>query len=200
MDLSKTKFSNSTDEFWNRLKLYCLHTKPIKGKQKTMTVEITFSDLISVLRKASSNPHSHADAQRSYFSDLKEDSVLTRCGTACCVAGDMILRAHADSSEEEVATLIEYWSYTETPWEWVKDRLGLTEVEAILAFDINTHHEIHAQLADLLEQGLRLPDDEEMIELSYGSTYTEFECAYLDHQPEALDLDEVLSWMRGIAQ
>jgi hypothetical protein len=165
-----------------------------------MTVEITFSDLISVLRKASSNPYSHADAQRSYFSDLKEDSVLTHCGTACCVAGDMILRAHADSSEEEVAKLIEYWSYTETPWEWVKDRLGLTEVEAILAFDINTHHEIHEQLADLLEQGLRLPDDGEMIELSYDSTYTEFECAYLDHHPEALDLDEVLSWMRGIAQ
>jgi hypothetical protein len=165
-----------------------------------MTVEITFSDLISVLRKASSNPHSHADAQRSYFSDLKEDSVLTQCGTACCVAGDMILRAHADSSEEEVAKLIEYWSYTETPWSWVKDRLKLTELEAVLAFDVHTHHEIHAQLADILESGLRLPDDEDMIELSYDSTYTEFECAYIGDYGEAIDLDEVLSWMRGIAQ
>jgi hypothetical protein len=165
-----------------------------------MTVEITFSDLISVLRKASSNPHSHADAQRSYFSDLKEDSVLTHCGTACCVAGDMILRAHADSSEEEVAKLIEYWSYTETPWEWVKSRLGLTEVEAILAFDINTHHQIHAQLADLLEQGLRLPDDGEMIELSYNSTYVNFDCAYVGVYQDVMDLGEVLSWMRKIAE
>jgi hypothetical protein len=165
-----------------------------------MTVEITFSDLISVLRKASSNPHAHASAQRSYFSDLKEDSVLTQCNTACCVAGDMILRSHADSSEEELAELIEYWSYTETPWDWVKDRLGLSEVEAILAFDINTHHEIHSQLADLLEQGLRLPDNKGGIELSYNSTYVNFDCAYMGIDDEIFGLKETLNWMRAIAE
>jgi hypothetical protein len=165
-----------------------------------MTTQITMQDLIDSLRKAASSPESHAKAQRSYFSLLKEDSVLVNCGSACCVAGDLLLKAHSGSSEEELKAIIAQRGGQVNPVEWVANELRLTEVEATLAFDVDTHHEVHSLLADLLEQGLRLPDDEGLVELSCNSTYTEFDCAYVGVHQDVMDLDELLSWMRGISQ
>jgi hypothetical protein len=169
-------------------------------KEQIMATKITMQDLISVLRKASSNPQAHAKAQRSYFSELKEDSVLVNCGSACCVAGDLVLKAHQGASEEELNAIISQRGGQINPAEWVVNELRLTEVEATLAFDVDTHHEVHSLLADLLEQGLRLPDDKGLVELSYNSTYTEFDCAYVGVYQDVMDLDELLSWMRKIAQ
>jgi hypothetical protein len=164
-----------------------------------MTTKITITDLIASLRKAAVNREAHAQAQRSYFSDLKPDSVLVHCGSACCVAGDLLLQAHADESEEELVNLISKRVRITNPGEWVANELRLTEVEATLAFDGNTHWEVHLLLADLLEQGFRLPDDGNTVELSLNSTYTDFDCAYVGLD-DTFNLNELKSWMRGIAQ
>jgi hypothetical protein len=162
-------------------------------------IKLTIQDLIDSLRKASANPEGHASAQRKYFSKLKESSVLINCNTACCIAGDLMLKAYADEPEE-INKILSQKSRSVNPGEWVTNELRLTEVEATLAFDVDTHHQVHALLADLLESGLRLPDDEGLVELSCDSTYTAFDCAYAGIDDEAMDLDELLSWMREIAQ
>jgi hypothetical protein len=51
---------------------------------------ITLTDLINSLRKAASTPEAHEPAQQHYFSQAQEDSVLVHCGTACCIAGDLL--------------------------------------------------------------------------------------------------------------
>jgi hypothetical protein len=161
---------------------------------------ITIQDLINTLRKAAASPEAHAKAQRSYFSELKEDSVLVNCNTACCIAGDLLLQAYSDASEDELKAIISQRGGQVNPGEWVANELRLTEVEATLAFDVDTHHEVHSLLADLLESGLRLPDDEGLVELSYNSTYVNFDCAYVGVYQDVMDLDELKSWMRKIAQ
>jgi hypothetical protein len=161
---------------------------------------ITLADLIQSLRKAASNPEAHAPAQQHYFYRIQDDSVLVHCNTACCIAGDLLLKAHSDASEEELKTIISQRVGQANPAEWVRNELRLTEVEATLAFDSNTHHKVHTLLADLLESGLRLPDDKGPVELSYTSTYTEFNCAYVGIDDEIMDLNELLSWMWAIAQ
>jgi hypothetical protein len=163
-----------------------------------MTTKITMQDLVQVLRKASANPREHAEAQQHYFSDLKENSVLVNCGSACCVAGDLVLKAHADASEEEIREILNY-DTTFTPSGWVANELGLTETEAALAFSANTHHEIHAMLAYILEAGLRLPDVSR-IGFSSHSTYTTLNWAYLPDQDKCLTLEQVLDWMLEIAE
>jgi hypothetical protein len=162
-------------------------------------IKITIQDLIDSLRKASANPEGHASAQRNYFSKVKENSVLVNCNTACCIAGDLMLKAHQDSSDE-INKILSQCSRSVNPGEWVAEELGLTEVEAILAFDVNTHYEIHALLADILEQGLRLSDDQNTVELSYNSTYTYFDCAYIGLYDGFTTLGEIKNWMRGIAK
>jgi hypothetical protein len=161
---------------------------------------ITLSDLIQSLRKAASNPEAHSPAQQHYFSKAQDDSVLVNCGSACCIAGDLHLKAHADSSEQELRELINKCGKPIIPGDWVREELGLSDVEATLAFDANTHHEIHELLANLLEQGLRLPDSEGRIEISCESTYTEFDCAYFGYYESPVDLDGVLYWMSDIAR
>jgi hypothetical protein len=163
-----------------------------------MTVQITLQDLIDSLRKASANPEAHETAQEYYFSELQDDSVLVHCGTACCIAGDLLLKAHADASEEEIRAILNYETMF-TPGSWVASELGLTETEATLAFSAHTHHEIHAMLADILEAGLRLPCVGR-IGISNHSTYTKFEWAYMSDKDKCMTLEEVLDWMREIAE
>jgi hypothetical protein len=161
-------------------------------------IKITMSDLVQTLRKAAAHPEKHARAQLKYFSLVREDSVLVNCGTACCVAGDLMLKAHADEPEERIGKIIYAWGYPVTPSEWVKYKLGLTGLETTLAFDANTHYRVHSLLADLLEQGLRLPDVC-AVGLSCDSNYVEFDCAFFDFYQESLGLEELLDWMREIA-
>jgi hypothetical protein len=160
-----------------------------------MTTQITLADLVNSLRKAASNPEAHAQAQRSYFSALKENSVLTNCGTACCVAGDLMLQAHADT---EAAQEIILNPYKDDPYDWVQNTLELSNLEANLAFNPDTHYQIHLVLADLLEAGLRLPDVDY---LSLASTYTQFRWARLEDEDRGdMGLDELLDWMREVAR
>jgi hypothetical protein len=161
---------------------------------------VTIQDLIATLRKASANPESHAPAQMQYFSELKPNSVLTHCGTACCIAGDLILRAslNEQASQAEIDRII-LTPYESDPYSWAQDALGLSNVEASLAFESNTHHEIHSLLADLLEAGLRLPD-RDAVSMHSASTYTVFHEAYLEEEDRYMDLEELKEWMRFIAQ
>jgi hypothetical protein len=162
-------------------------------------IKLTLQDLINSLRRASANPEGHAYAQRNYFSRVKENSVLINCNTACCIAGDLMLKAYADEPEK-LDKILSQKSRSVNPGEWVANELRLTEVEATLAFDVNTHHEIHETLADLLDQGFRLPDHGNTVELSYNSTYTKFDCAYVGLYDGFTTLGEMKRWMRGIAQ
>jgi hypothetical protein len=160
---------------------------------------ITITDLIETLRKAASNPEAHAPAQRKYFTPLKENSVLVNCNTACCVAGDLMLKAHKGASEEKIDAILSYWVYPVTPGIWVANELGLTDLEVTLAFGHNTHYRIHLLLADLLESGLRLHHFGE-VEISRGSNYTTFEWASLgESDNKGVNLREFLEWMRSIA-
>jgi hypothetical protein len=163
-------------------------------------IKLTLQDLIDSLRKASANPEAHAKAQKSCLSRLKSDSVLVNHGRACCVAGDLMLKAHQGASREYINDIIGYCDRDIDPVAWVTNELGLSDIEAILAFDSNTHHAIHETLADLLDQGFRLPDHGNTVELSYNSTYTEFDCAYVGLYDEFTTLGEMKSWMRGIAE
>jgi hypothetical protein len=163
-----------------------------------MTIKITLKDLVDSLRKAASNPEEHAPAQRKYFTSLKPNSVLVNCGSACCVAGDLILKAHKGASEEKIDAILSYWRYPVTPGQWVSRELGLTDIESTLAFSASTHYLIHLTLADLLEQGLRLDHFGE-VEISRGSNYTTFEWASLgDSDDKGVNLQELLEWMRSI--
>jgi hypothetical protein len=163
-------------------------------------IKLTMSDLVQTLRKAAADPERHASAQLTYFSDLKEDSVLTQCGTACCVAGDMILRAHADESKRKIQSIIEEWTTKIDPWSWVTKELELTGVEAELAFGSNTHYLVHLLLADLLEAGLRL-HHRGGVDMSCISTYTYFDWASPgDGEGRCMNLEEFLDWMRSIAK
>jgi hypothetical protein len=164
-----------------------------------MTIKITLADLIQSLRKAAANPEAHSLAQQSYFSELQEDSVLVNCGTACCIAGDLILKAHVDdqSSQEEIDEILD--SGDMDPYDWVQYALRLSNVEATLAFDPGTHYEIHLLLADLLGAGLRL-DDMDYVMISPESTYTVFHWAHLEDDDVSLNLEELKEWMRSIAK
>jgi hypothetical protein len=162
---------------------------------------ITMTDLINSLRKVAANPEAHSKAQKSCFSRLKSDSVLVNHGRACCVAGYLMLKAHEGASTEDINDIIGYCDRDIDPVAWVTNELGLSDVEATLAFDANTHSEIHILLADLLENGFRLPDNEaEPIELSYNSTYTKFDCVYVGLYDGITTLGEMRSWMRRRAQ
>jgi hypothetical protein len=163
-----------------------------------MTIQLTLTDLVKSLRKASANPEAHKPAQLMYFSPLQDNSVLTHCGTACCIAGDLFLQAHADASENVLKGIID--RYPITTWTWVADQLGLTYVEATLAFDSRTHCQVHALLADLFESGLRLycPDS---VVMSSKNTYTEFHRASIGAGDcEGVDLEGLLDLMESIAQ
>jgi hypothetical protein len=169
--------------------------KPSQSKEiNAMTVQITINDLVDSLRKASASPESHALAQQVYFSELKPNSVLINCGSACCIAGDLILQAHADSEEAQKILI----NTDETdPCDWVQAALGLSNLEANLAFNPATHYQIHMVLADILGQGLRLPDVDYV---ALASTYTEFRWARLEDENKDLDLEGLLEWMRSIAR
>jgi hypothetical protein len=163
-----------------------------------MTIQITIADLVDSLRKASANPHAHEPAQLTYFSKLQKNSVLTHCDTACCIAGDLLLRAHADYSEEELKALVD--NYPINLWALVSDKLKLNRVEATLAFDCRTHYRVHRLLADLLESGLRLYCPESVV-LYHKNTYTRFYRAFLGHgDAKVVGLKELLDWMEAIAQ
>jgi hypothetical protein len=159
-----------------------------------MTIKITLADLVKSLRKAAANPEAHAPAQQVYFSELKPNSVLINCGSACCIAGDLILRAHADT--EEAQKLLINTDKTD-PCDWVQAALGLSNLESDLAFNPGTHYQIHLVLADILDAGLRLPDVDYV---ALASTYTEFRWARLEDESRDLDLEELLDWMRSSAR
>jgi hypothetical protein len=161
-----------------------------------MTTQITISDFIASLRKAAANSDSYSEAHRTYFSPAKEDSVLTHRGSACCVSGDLFLQAHESVSDEGIEELVSYIN----PDEWVAETLGLTDLESRLAFDVNTHHEVHVLLANILEAGMRLPDHSGSVHLSCESTYTAFYSAHVGYCKEALSLEQLKSWMREIAK
>lgn len=163
-------------------------------------IQITLTDLIQTLRKAASNPEGHEPAQRRYFSELQDDSVLVNCGTACCIAGDLALKAHADASKREIKNIIKHWTGMATPGIWVAKELGLSYAERILAFDGNTHYEAHLLLADLLEAGLRIPDSVGTLGLSCESTYTAFDYAYFGFDESRMNLEELKAWMRSVAK
>jgi hypothetical protein len=160
---------------------------------------VTMTDLIHSLRKAAAHPEAHSSAQQSYFSDIRENSVLVNCGTACCIAGDLMLQEHVNNqaTEDQLNTILD--SRSIDPDEWATRALGLSDVESVLAFDSNTHYEVHLLLADLLEAGLRLPGDG-LVSMSYESTYTEFHRAYLDDEKTSITLNELKDWMRSIAK
>lgn len=163
-----------------------------------MTIQITMSDLISSLRKAASRPEAHAPAQRTFFSALQEDSVLVNCGTACCIAGDLLIKAHADEKEDDLKQLI--ISHPLSTGRWVSNQLGLTKLEAVLAFDSRTHYRVHELLANLLESGLRLSHSEYVV-MSNQNTYTYFHRASLGAgDKKGVDLDGLLDWMQSIAR
>jgi broad specificity phosphatase PhoE len=166
-----------------------------------MTTQITMSDLIAALRSAASNPEAHEQAQQSHFSTLQEDSVLVSHGIACDVAGYLMLKAHEGASEEEVReiTNLDYYSYDLTPGEWVARELGLSDVEATLAFSSCTHHQIHLLLADILEAGRRLPDVERL-GVSSDSLYTSFDWAYLANQDYYISLEQLKQWMQSFSR
>jgi hypothetical protein len=157
---------------------------------------ITINSLIQSLRIAGSNPEAHAPAQLEYFSELQEDSVLVNCGTACCIAGDLMLKAHADNLAAQVEILD---SIEMDPYDWVQNALGLSNLESTLAFEPNTHYELHLLLADLLEAGLRLPDVD-YLAISPASTYTEFHWARLEDEDMFMGLNDLKSWMVSIAR
>jgi hypothetical protein len=163
-------------------------------------IQLTLTDLVKSLRKAASDPEAHAPAQRKYFTPLRSNSVLVNCNTACCVGGDLILKAHKGASERKIGEIMSYWYYYRvTPGRWVASKLELTDLETTLAFSPNTHYKIHLLLADLLEQGLRLHHFGE-VEISRGSNYTSFEWASLgDSDGKGVNLREFLEWMRLIA-
>jgi hypothetical protein len=163
-------------------------------------IKITMSDLVQTLRKAAAHPERHASAQLKYFSPIKEDSVLVNCGSACCVAGDLMLKAHADEPKRKLNDIIEKWNVKVDPWSWVTKELGLTGLESELAFDSNTHYRVHLVLADLLEAGLRL-EYRGGVEMSAMSTYTHFDWASPgDDEGRCMNLEEFLEWMRAIAK
>jgi hypothetical protein len=167
-----------------------------------MTTQITINDLVQALRKAASNPEAHEPAQRSFFSKLKEDSVLVSHDKACCVAGYLMLKAHEGACESEIADIVEldYYSCSDGhPSEWVSNELGLTYVEQTLAFDSCTHHAVHRLLADLLEAGLRLPNVG-TVGLSSNSDYTNLSWVFVSNPDRFLSLDELLDWMRANAK
>jgi hypothetical protein len=161
--------------------------------------KLTIQDLINSLRKASANPEAHSPAQQYYFSAVQDDSVLVHCNTACCIAGDLLLKAHSDASDSEIREMIDKCGRPIVPEDWVQKELGLSDVETTLAFDASTHHEIHSLLADILEQGLRLPDSSGRLELSCESTYIDFDCGYFGYYEHPVDLEGVLEWMSKIA-
>jgi hypothetical protein len=164
-----------------------------------MTIKITLTDLVASLRKAASDPEAHAPAQRRYFTPLKPNSILVNCGRACCVAGDVMFKAYRGASERKMDEILSYWLYQVTPRQWVSRELGLTDLEVTLAFSANTHYRIHLLLADLLESGLRLHHFGE-VEISRGSTYTNFEWASLgESDDKGVNLQELLEWMGLIA-
>jgi hypothetical protein len=161
--------------------------------------QITITDLIATLRKAASKPEGHAKAQQGYFSPVQEDSVLTICDHACCVAGYLFLYAHEGLPDYQLMEFIEYSGGNFPPDEWVAKALELSDIEATLAFDSGTHYKVHELLADLLEAGLRLPSTETAM-ISYSSTYTKFERIYLDSFRNSMELEELLDWMRANAK
>lgn len=158
---------------------------------------ITMTDLIYSLRTAAASPEAHSLAQGSYFSELQDDSVLVNCGTACCIAGHLMLKGHQDEPQQEIDKILN--TNGRDPEDWVRNSLELSNVESTLAFDPNTYYEIHLVLADLLEAGLRLPDRDRVV-LSEDSWYTEFFWAYLEDEDRYLNLQETLDWMRSIAE
>jgi hypothetical protein len=164
-----------------------------------MNTKITMQDLIDTLRKAAASPEGHEPAQKRFFSSLKENSVLVDSGVACCVAGYLRLKAHEGAPEKEITEIISQARFPGTPSTWVAKELGLSCVERALAFDANSHNEVHSLLADLLEQGLRLPDVD-YVNLSSESTYTKFEWARLQSQSNYMDLKDLKGWMREIAE
>lgn len=101
------------------------------------------------------------------------------------------------AADAEIARIIH--SDAIRPDIWVRAMLGLTQVEEALAFECNTHYEIHLLLADLLEAGLRL-NAPGMVEFPSDATYTEFRWLYLDDTDVFLNLQETLDWMREIAE
>jgi hypothetical protein len=161
--------------------------------------KITMTDLIATLRKAAASPASHSEAQKQYFSQLKEDSVLTICDHACCVAGYLFLYAHEGLPDYQLMDFIEYSGGNVPPDEWVAKALELSDIEATLAFDSGTHYKVHELLADLLEAGLRLPSTGTAM-ISYFSAYTKFERIYLDSFRNSMELEELLDWMRASAK
>jgi hypothetical protein len=163
-----------------------------------MTIKITITDLVQTLRKAASQPERHASAQLKYFSRFHSNSVLTSHGYTCCVAGYLILKAHEGFPERKIEAIVTHCAYPVDPASWVRQMLGLTYSEELLAFHPHTHHKIHSLLSDLLEAGLRLPDDdsEEVLGLSCEGSYTEFNYGYFGgYDAEYMSLDELLAWM-----
>jgi hypothetical protein len=164
-----------------------------------MTPQVTMTDLVDALRTAASEPEKHADAQLRYFSKFQNNSVLTSHGYTCCVAGYLILKAHEGFPERKIEAIVTHCAYTVDPATWVREQLGLTYSEELLAFHPHTHHKIHSLLSDLLELGLCLPDDddaEKVLGLSCNSSYTEFDYGYFGgYDADYMSLDEILAWM-----
>jgi hypothetical protein len=159
-------------------------------------MNITIKHLIETLRKAAASPENHAPDQVNFFSNIRENSVLVNCGTACCIAGDLILQEWMmnDEPEEELTELINLRGVD--PDYWVSDALGLSDLESTLAFDSNTHYELHLLLADTLDSGLRL-STERRLRFGFESSYTEFTYAMLNN--DILDLEELKAWIRSIS-
>jgi hypothetical protein len=170
-------------------------------EESPMTTQITIKDLIETMRKAAANPKAHAHAQGSYFSRLRSDSVLINCGSACCVAGDLMLKAHHGYSREYINDILGYCGSV-NPGDWVASELGLSDAEENLAFSSYTHHEIHSLLADLLEAGLRLSHPGKL-EICGTADYLNFNSAYLEEdgeEGESMNLEELKKWMIAIAR
>lgn len=153
---------------------------------------ITLTDLITSLRKASADPKNHAPAQEAYFSEANENSVLVHCGTACCIAGDLIMLnwERNNGTKQEFDLIISEKGIA--PDSWAVDALGLSDIEMNIAFAPNTHYELHTLLADLLEAGLRVDSEVELI-LPSDSTYTDFTHAELDGG--YVSLEELKTWL-----
>jgi hypothetical protein len=99
-----------------------------------------------------------------------------------------------DEPEEELTELINLRGVD--PDYWVSDALGLSDLESTLAFDSNTHYELHLLLADILDSGLRL-SSERRLRFGFESSYTEFTYAMLNN--DILDLEELKAWIRSIS-
>jgi hypothetical protein len=160
-----------------------------------MTTQITMSDLVSSLRKAAANPEAHAEAQRYYFSPVQENSVLVHSGTACGIAAYLFMQAHEGLSDEEIDEIL----HCVSPDEWVAKELGLSKVEYTLALDPNTHHEVHALLADIMEGGLRLRDLGR-VKISSYYTYNSLDWACRVNGGKYIRLEAFKDWMRANAK